>query len=73
MPPRHATPPHHRRSSRSPVLPPTQVAKAKAKHEKKWEKTRDERVGSWRDFVGGKAAKKQKTGGIKVGVGGVRQ
>ncbi|PSC75268.1 J domain-containing spf31 [Micractinium conductrix] len=43
------------------------VAKHKVKHEKAWEKTRDERVGSWRDFVSKKGGKKQKAapGGIK--------
>lgn len=43
-----------------------EVAKRKVQHEKQWEKTRDERVGSWRDFVG-KKTKKQKTvmGGLK--------
>jgi hypothetical protein len=45
-------------------------AKKKAQTEKAWEKTRDERVGSWRDFVG-KKAKKTKTGeGGGGGVGG---
>ena len=31
---------------------------------KKWEETRDKRVGSWRDFVGGAAKKKRKTKGL---------
>lgn len=43
-----------------------EVAKRKVQHEKQWEKTRDERVGSWRDFVG-KKTKKQKTGGCGHG------
>ena len=37
-------------------------AKKKAQTDKAWEKTRDERVGSWRDFVG-KKTKKTKAGG----------
>ncbi|KAL4445311.1 hypothetical protein ABPG77_011136 [Micractinium sp. CCAP 211/92] len=43
-----------------------EVAKRKAKHDKAWEKTRDERVGTWRDFMQ-KSSKKAKTaqGGIK--------
>lgn len=43
-----------------------EVAKRKAKHDKAWEKTRDERVGTWRDFMQ-KSGKKAKTaqGGIK--------
>lgn len=38
------------------------MAKRKAKHDKAWEKTRDERVGTWRDFMQ-KSGKKAKTGG----------
>lgn len=42
-----------------------EVAKRKAKHDKAWEKTRDERVGTWRDFMQ-KSSKKAKTGGLGV-------
>jgi len=42
-------------------------AKAKAELEKEWEKSRDNRVGSWRDFMNNNTTKKKKKtiGGIK--------
>lgn len=43
-----------------------QEAKRKREHAKKWEKTRDSRVGSWRDFVSSKS-KKSKGGSIALG------
>lgn len=41
-------------------------AKKKRDHEKKWEKTRDTRVGTWRDFMTQKS-KKSKGGSIALG------
>ena len=46
-----------------------EAARHKVKSEKAWEKTRDGRVGSWRDFVGQKGAKEQKWGVLLGGVG----
>lgn len=34
-------------------------------HEKGWEKTRENRVGSWRNFVKGSKDKGKKVGGLK--------
>jgi DnaJ homolog subfamily C member 8 len=43
-----------------------QVAKRKAQHEKAWEKSRDSRVGDWRDFMT-KKSKKSKGGSSALG------
>ncbi len=42
-------------------------AKRKREEEKAWETSREQRVGSWRDFVSGKKSKKSKktAGGLK--------
>ena len=42
-----------------------EVRKRKREHEAAWEESRESRIGSWRDFKGGKGA-----GGGEVGTGG---
>ena len=67
----HLTPPHsphclqigeEEERAKSEYKEERAEAKKKVQTDKAWEKTRDERVGSWRDFVG-KKTKKTKTGG----------